>query len=270
MTRHDLRETPDSPDPQTVEETSPPWYGRKRHQFLAFVSILVISVILYASWEWGDQTFCDGSTAEGDATGSAPCAPRQLVYLAPYLLNLAGVALFVMNTARQKRGRWSLADYWGDHLFRVAQSFAYLYVVLWAWKTAEVGDSGNIAKNFGPNILGFFVGFYILRVERAMQGLGDRFEEMLGAVLPRSISLLQAQQRREQQVRASYRLDEILTQYEAVRSQLGDRGMRELGRHFEQAKREMGEVRVPLETLVGTLARETRVTRQRVTDEERE
>ena len=36
--------------------------------------------------------------------------------------------------------------------------------------------------------MGFLVGLYILRVERTMGGLGEKFEEALMAILPKAAS----------------------------------------------------------------------------------
>ena len=49
----------------------------------------------------------------------------------------------------------------------------------------ETGIDGTYLT---PNIMGFMVGLYILRVERTMGGLGEKFEEALMAILPKAAS----------------------------------------------------------------------------------
>jgi hypothetical protein len=202
------------------------------------------------------------------------------VHLAPYASCLAGVLLFIMMTSCRKRERWALRDYWGDHCFRIAQAFAYLFVVRWAW--AQGMDKDLTGTNVPPNILGFLVGFFILRVERAMEGMGTKLEEVLMAILPRSMGAVSAEERRRQQLRTVFRLDEVTTQYDAIRSSLDDKGARdfmedllarasafvdrdepdeakELVRSaaagLEEMKRRSTELLVPLEELLGRESR---------------
>ncbi len=235
-----------------------------RHFFMFVLSAIIVGIILYVSYSRGDTFF--GTPAEGR---------KPIDSLVPFFTNLAGVLLFIMNTSRRKREQWKLRDYWGDHCFRIAQSYSYLFVILWAWGAGE--DAVN-TKSFSPNILGFLVGFFIIRVERAMESLGDKFEEILVSILPRSIGYVSVEERRRKQLRAVYKLDEIASQYNAVRSQIDDPGARaemdkqiaeaekavesrdpeivykkisELARVFDEAKRGLGEILVPVDELLG-------------------
>lgn len=235
-----------------------------RHFFMFILSAIIVGIILYVSYARGDTFF--GTPEEGR---------KPIDSLVPFFTNLAGVLLFIMNTSRRKRDQWKLRDYWGDHCFRIAQSYSYLFVILWAWGAGK--DAVN-TKSFSPNILGFLVGFFIIRVERAMESLGDKFEEILVSILPRSIGYISVEERRRKQLRAVYKLDEIASQYDAVRSQIDDPGAREevdkqiaeaeeaveskdpeivykkiskLARVFDEAKRGLGEMLVPVDELLG-------------------
>jgi hypothetical protein len=239
---------------------------RWRHMFMALMSLAVISIILIVTVKWPETIL---STEK-----------KGFILLVPYLTNLAGVLMFIMNTSRKKREKWSLLDYWGDHFFRIAESFAYLFIVLWAWNTAKEG--GAVGVEIGPNIVGFLVGLFILRVERAMEALGDKFEETLMAILPRSVQYISAEERRRQQLKMVYKIDEVATQYDAVRVQIDDPGARakidqlvdsarkaalgedpdqlaasveELSRTFDDVKQTVGEVRVSVDEFLGKVIR---------------
>ena len=189
------------------------------------------------------QPEADADSATGSEQASAPqdgvqedrerAGPNwEWQHLIPYTTCLAGVLLFIMGTARAKRDDWDLDRYWGEHAYRVAQAFAYLFVVWWAWsKVAGDSDGGLSGTYIRPNILGFLVGFFILRVERAMDGLGDKFEQILFAVLPRAAKYTLYEERRRQQVQAGYRLSDIVTQWDAIAAQIGNE---EVKAEFEQ------------------------------------
>jgi len=247
----------------------PLWQQRKmRHIFMLVLSVLVVGMVLGISWRNGKALFNADGTADEAWFGNV---------LLAYLAGVAGVLIFIMNIARKKREKWAWRDYWGDHVFRVAQTVAYLFVVMWAW--AQAADTNVAAGDVPPVIVGFLTGLFILRVERAMEGLGVKFEEVLMTVLPRSFSAISAAERQRQQTRALYKLDDIVTQYEAVRPNIDDLGAREkldgllneaqatldgeepeaaktaiesLAREFEIAKRTQGDMLVPLEELLGT------------------
>jgi len=222
------------------------------------------------------QPVTQGPAQVLQAAGETPTDPNRWEYLIPYLLCFVGVALFVMNTARKKGDDWDFGQHYGDHAFRVAQAFGYLLVVWWAW--ASIAGAEIAGTSLPPNILGFMVGFFILRVERAMEGLGDKFEEMLKAVLPRAIAYQSTEDRKRYQLRGMYRIEDILSEWKAIRPQIDDLGARdmidrafdsavdaahgedpekarqaveEVGRLFEDVKRGVGEVLVPIEDLLG-------------------
>ena len=148
---------------------------------------------------------------------------------------------------------------------------------MWAYNAAAADKVDAVATAFSPNILGFLVGLFILRVERAMEGLGDKFEEALTAILPRATQYVSAEERRRQQLKMVYKVDDIATQYDVLRSQLDDRAARDrfdqvldeaqgavggedpektkaainkLIREFDDVKKSAGEVLVPIEDLL--------------------
>jgi len=244
----------------------------QRNWFLFWTSLAVVLIIVPLSVIYGDEFF-GTSTTGAQAAGAAPAQS----YLIPYLTCLAGVLLFIMGTARSKGDDWDLGRYRGEHACRVAQAFAYLFVVWWAWSKLSAG--GELQGTYiRPNILGFLVGFFILRVERAMDGLGGKFEEMLFAILPRAARYTVVEERKRQQVRAGYKLTDIATQWEVLCTQLGNEeaievfedrlktaielaagsdpekarlAADEVGRLFERLKAEAGEILIPVDALVG-------------------
>jgi len=266
-----------------------------RHIWMTVLSVLVIGIVLTFSFYKGADIFCykNALVAEGAtpprsilpacnlpaAAAGAPAKrwvddPR-FEFLLPYFVNLAGVLLFILSTARKHGEQWRLLDYWGAHVFRIAQSAAYLFLILWAWP--QLGGKEAVPERLGPYVLGFLVGLYIVRVERVMEAFGDKFEEVLAAILPRSLRFTTAEERRRQQLRDVYRLDEIVSQWEVIRPQIDDPGAQawidglivtaqeaqgsdkpekaqatvaELARCFEEAKRSAGEVLMRVEDLV--------------------
>jgi hypothetical protein len=264
-----------------------------RHIWMTALSLIVVFIVLTFSFYKGEEIFCyDAAGAaeagrsilkacnppEGAPTGTGVFGLRgdpRTDFLLPYAVNLAGVLLFILATARKKGEEWSLGDYWGAHVFRIAQSAAYTFLILWAWP--KLGADEAVPQRLGPYVLGFLVGLYILRVERVMEAFGEKFEEVLAAILPRSLRFTTAEERRRQQLRAVYRLDDIVAQWEAIRPQIDDPGARvrvdeliaaaqeaqqgdepekaqeittELSRQFEEAKRSAGEVLMRVEDLV--------------------
>jgi len=242
---------------------NPAW----RHLFMAGLSAVIIGIVLWVSYTDGPQLFADDAAVDGAKTPSG----RDCVM--PYLTNTAGVLLFIMHTSRRKRDRWKIRDYWGDHCYRLAESFAYLFIVLWAWPEG----TDPVVKQVPPKIIGFLVGLYIVRVERAMDGLGDKFEEILTTILPRATQYVSAEERRRQQLRAVYRVDDTITQYASLRPLIDDLGARahidklvesaqtavtgddpdlvpkavdELTRTFDDVRRGIGETIVPVEVAI--------------------
>ena len=289
---------PDESEEEEEEEDNEAAAARasRRNWFMFWMSLVVVLIIVPLSVVYGDQFFgppstgapaADAAAAETPAAGApGQAAPAQVTpapiataqsYLIPYLTCLAGVLLFIMSTARLKGDDWDLGRYWGEHAYRVAQAFAYLFVVWWAWSKVSAG--GELQGTYiRPNILGFLVGFFILRVERAMDGLGDKFEEMLFAVLPRAARYTVVEERKRQQVRAGYKLTDIATQWDVLSTQVGNEeaveifedrlktaielasgadpekarlAADEVSRMFERLKAEAGEILIPVEELVG-------------------
>jgi hypothetical protein len=151
---------------------------------MACLSAVIISIVLSLSYYQGGQLF-DGDSAVSPVEN-----------LLPYLSNTAGVFLFIMHTSKRKRNNWRVRDYWGDHCFRLAESFAYLFLILWAWAAATNDGSTPVVQRVPPNIIGFMVGLYIVRVERAVEGFGDKFEETITTLLPRATQYVSAEEQR--------------------------------------------------------------------------
>jgi hypothetical protein len=143
--------------------------------------------------------------------------------LYPFLLALTGTALYVMRSVRTRRERFN-ADYWPDYAFRCAQACVYLYIILAILaQTRDAPDLVNYAfTGWSPNLIGLLVGLYILQVEKAMDGFGDRFGEALGAVLGRALTARTARDRQREQVHGEGRLAEIKAQLEALTAVLYD------------------------------------------------
>jgi hypothetical protein len=125
----------------------------------------------------------------------------------PFLFSLLGIAIYVMSSAKDKRNRFD-PQYVPDYFFRGAQAMVYLYVIILlmaknagdgggsqtgggpADSTAAGGGAETLSYDFSswpPNLIGLFVGMFIIHVERAMEGLGRLFAQIVGGVLPRSL-----------------------------------------------------------------------------------
>ena len=275
--------------PAADNDKNPSAKLQQRQIFMLILSLVVIGITLTASYHFGNDLFVIKAGAEIDSTttgqtgidstatkhaDSTNLCDKKICNLYPFFINLAGVLLFIMNTSRKKRGRWKLREYWGDHVFRIAQSFAYLFFILWAWPIT----SDNVASALPPIMLGFLVGMYILRVERAMEALGEKFGETLLTILPRSTQFISAEEKRRKNMRMVFKVDDIKTQYEVLRNQIDDPGARDkidamvaeaetamegedpdklketidkLTWTFDEAKKSAGEMLVPLEELLG-------------------
>lgn len=263
----------DKKDDGSSFKDNPQW----RQIFMAILSAVIIGIVLVISYFEGSTLFAKGMPVSAKDS------------LLPYLTNTAGTLLFIMHTSRRKRARWKIREYWGEHCFRLAQSFAYLFIVLWAWPTGtETGPAGSTVvvpsvNQVPPLIIGFLVGLFVTRVERAMEGLGDKFEEALTAILPRATQYVSAEEKKRQQLRAVYRTDDMLTEYESLRPLIDDPAAQALiddlakkaktaiagddpdavtdavdalGRTLETAKRSIGETLVPVETVIGELSKD--------------
>lgn len=239
--------------------------SQSRHYFMFTLSLVVIGVVLYVSARWGQALFDPHNTSPVES------------FLIPYLTNLGGILLFIMSTSRRKRETWILREYWGDHCFRIAQSFAYLFLIMWAWRNPGPESDVTLSTQVPLNIIGFLVGLFILRVERAVEGLGDKFEQVLMAILPRATQYITAEERRRQQLRTAYKIDEIAIEYGVLRGQIEDPAARSkldelldkatsaldgddpdqikaaadtLIREFGEARKGIGEILVPVEDLL--------------------
>jgi hypothetical protein len=240
-----------------------------RQIFMLVLSLVVVVIVLMISFFFGEELFM------GESKSAAGISSR-FTYLLPYATCLAGVLIFIMSVARKKGDDWDLRGHWGEHLFRIPQAFAYLFIVMWAW--AQGGSKDVVGENIPPNIIGFLVGLFILRVEKAMEGFGVKLEEILMSILPRSLAAVSAEEKRRQHLRTYYRLDEITQQYEAIRAEIDDPGAKErfdleldrareavdgddpdkarrevqaAARGLDEMKRASKEVLVPLSDLIG-------------------
>jgi hypothetical protein len=78
-----------------------------------------------------------------------------------------------------------------------------------------------------PNLIGLLVGLFILHVEKAMEGFGQRFEEALTAVLGRSLLAKTTRERQIAQIRDEQKFLDIQRQSELIASQVRDPRIRE-------------------------------------------
>ena len=85
---------------------------------------------------------------------------------------------------------------------------------------AENGASSD--KDFSswpPVLVGLMIGLFILHVEKAMEGFGERFGEALSALLGRSLEGKTPRERQMDRIRDEKKLDEIRQQAELMASQ---------------------------------------------------
>ena len=210
-----------NPDEKNNEK-KPEW---ERHVFMGILSGIIIITVLFVSYMYSNEIY-----------NIPEKSPTSLI---PFTTCLAGVLLFIMGVSRRKREDWTLRKYWGDYCYRIAQAFAYLLIVLWAWSTSDKTVGGT---DIPSNILGFLVGFFILRVERAMESLGEKFEEVLMSVLPRSVRYKTIQEKRRQQLRDTYKLEEVTTQYETLRPVIDNSAVKqEMDKKIEEAAEAAGK-----------------------------
>ena len=258
-----------SHDQGATEDNKGKRRDRDRQIFMLVLSLAVVEIVLTISFFFGGDLFI------GDGESATEVTSR-LVHILPYATCLAGVLIFMMSVARRKGRDWDLRGHWGEHLFRIPQAFAYLFIIMWAW--AQGANADVVGRDIPPNIIGFLVGLFILRVEKAMEGFGVKLEEILMSILPRSLAAVSAEEKRRQQLRTYYRLDEIAQQYDAIRAEIDDPGAKEkfdeeldrareavegedpdrarrevqsVARGFDEMKRVSREVLVPLDELLG-------------------
>lgn len=82
-------------------------------------------------------------------------------------------------------------------------------------------------SHWPPNLIGLMVGLFILHVEKAMEGFGQRFEEALTALLGRSLTARTTREKQIERLRDEQRFVEIQRQAELLASQLRSPGARE-------------------------------------------
>jgi hypothetical protein len=190
--------------------------------------------------------------------------------LVPLVSALVGVTFYVLYNVRKRRDRFDMT-YFPDYTFRAAQAVVYLYAILaiFGFMRAE-GDQQALLR-WPPNLVGLFIGMYILHVERAMEGLGYRFEEVLTSVLGRSLSLPTRREKDVQLVQAEGRFREIQKQAELLAAEAGPpavvEGLKERFRHVsdaigerdhDSAIKEVGELSLDFERAKHELRREAR------------
>lgn len=161
----------------------------------------------------------------------------------PLISSLVGVTFYLLYNVRKRRGRFDLA-YLPDYLFRAAQAVVYVYAILamFDYLRSEGEAAGQALLRWPPNLIGLFVGMYILHVERAMESLGYRFEEALTGVLGRSLSLATRREKDIQFVQAEGRLREMQKQAELMAAETGPSALVEgLKQRFRQASDAIAE-----------------------------
>ena len=196
-------------------------FGQQRNLFMLILSTVII-VMLYLALRIYSRAIYGVDTPLPEAA-------------VPFGTCFAGVLLFILSVSRRKRETWDLKKYSGEHLYRVAQAFAYLFIILWAWPNGGSSSQMTVqglapvtsqAIQVPPNILGFLVGFFVLRVERAMDSLGEKFEEVLMSILPRSVTYTTIQEKRRQILRDTYKLEDMTAKYEVLRPLIEDAAAR--------------------------------------------
>jgi hypothetical protein len=199
----------------------------------------------------------------------------------PFLFALLGLALYVMASVRKKRERFD-RRYLPDYFFRGAQTVIYLYVVLAIFVMERGKDSQYDLETWPPVLLGLLVGMYILHVEKAMEALGQRFQEVLTAILGRAVTARTEREKQVEQISLDRKFREIRAQAEAIASQIRDPALaqalqariEEVGQafrdgdldgiadevtrlawQFEDAKRSLREEELTVEELIASLRR---------------
>ena len=142
----------------------------------------------------------------------------------PFVFALLGVALYVMASRTKRRERFDVR-YFPDYCYRAAQAVVYLYVILAI--VVQVGPQQEYPlTQWPPTLIGLLVGMFIEHVEKAMEGFGQRFEEVLAGFLPRSLVAKTSREKQLDRLRNEQRYATIKTQLELVASQGRDPGLR--------------------------------------------
>jgi hypothetical protein len=142
----------------------------------------------------------------------------------PFIFTIIGVTLYIMMSAKQRRERFDL-KYLPDYCFRYAQAVIYLYVIMSI--IAQTKTETYDFESWPPNLIGLFVGMFILHVEKAMEGLGQRFEEALAAILPRALTAKTSREKQLEKMRSEQKFKEIKFQSEMLASQIDDPGLKD-------------------------------------------
>lgn len=201
---------------RSLEQKEQGWRAAfPRNAFLTVISLIVLGIVLTLVVQRGDDLF----------SVTPPETPRSgFGYLIPFGTGFAGVLLFIMNVARNKRGEFDFRAYFGEYAYRVAQMAVYLLIVWWAW-TVWVRQ-GNTSTSLPPNIMGLLVGLFILRVERAIEAMGEKFEEILNTILPGAIAL-SGPERRQAHLKAADEVRGLEAQWQVLRPRIPDLGARD-------------------------------------------
>lgn len=156
------------------------------------------------------------------AIGELPVLGDAQNQWSPFVFTLVGVVLYVMASAKSRRDRFDLR-YAPDYFFRGAQAVVYLYVIMSiiAQMKAEPSTQYNFVS-WPPNLIGLLVGMFILHVEKAMEGLGQRFEEVLAGLLPRALTAKTSREKQLERLRVEQKFQEIKMQSEGLISQMRD------------------------------------------------
>lgn len=92
------------------------------------------------------------------------------------------------------------------------------------------GKEESTVKDFSrwpPNLIGLLIGLFILHVEKAMEGFGERFGEALTAILGRSLEGKTPREKQMDRIRDEKKLEEIRQQAELIASQAPGRAVLE-------------------------------------------
>ncbi len=153
------------------------------------------------------------------ARNSLPILAQSTNQWTPFIFALVGVLLYVMQQTRTRRERFE-PRYLPDYAFRAFQAVVYLYVIMAI--IARTGTPGADFADWEPNLTGLFVGMFIQHVEKAMEGLGQRFEEALTAILSRPLTARTLREKQVDMVALEQKYRAIRVQAEGFAAVLSD------------------------------------------------
>ncbi|MCP4546299.1 MAG: hypothetical protein GY835_07525 [bacterium] len=136
----------------------------------------------------------------------------------PFVFTIVGVLLYIMASAKTRRERFD-RKFLPDYFYRGAQAVVYLYIILSFLASGDNTGTVSTFESWSPNTIGLFVGLFILHVEKAMEGFGQRFEESLAAIFPRALTSKTSREKQLERLRSETRFQEIKTQAEGMVSQ---------------------------------------------------